>query len=729
MALTITKRPEKFTPAGSPIFWQIETDDADMVYFEVEVIEPTSNAVLYTGKITPTPRLQDGAYIDLSTILSTTVDWQVKPDPLVAVAPITKSVMSYRIKFKEKKLVGATIVDGMSYDNTSDVNFVFNATLDKIAFNDFSDDGYVLRDDDKQIKFLTTKPNLSYTKLADGSFLIGDQRYKPDVYYVNMASSEYLYFLCEKGTSFSVLFTVYNESKNYKDSFSQYVNATENMYRVNASPETVDRNISIPLAEGDYYTVCITHGSSFALKTEQRTYHFVDGDCGMEYVNLHWVNHLGGLDSYQFVNPTDNLNVNRVQYEKETYRLDNNGIYSYVNGDVYNVKTEIIDSKPQVKVNINTKKLSDAEVDWLSGLVMSKQVFVELTDGKFVPVTLNDASFNYQRTRYMQNQLNTMKFSFSFPNWFLPALSDVTYKLKTVYENRFISKNFQKVCPAPEFIGTYINYIVPAAKYTSKYSQAEADQLAIDEINAEGQTYTNTHGFCSAAPLYGNEFKSAVFYSTGCASGSVPVAYTYSVPSGTYQDYTQAGADNMALADIAANGQAAADAANNCTLGVGNQVQSQVFYSSVCDSGSTPDPYTVTVAVDTFYATTQLAANQLALDWIAANGQSEADANGSCTMSTTINLYPFVFVQTGSFGYNDYYLSYAADSAVQDNILIKASGDASGSAIYVPSISMSVGDTNSYQIWLGQFPTGSSVDVAIWNVTPNPGGSGTIYQF
>ncbi len=67
-----------------------------------------------------------------------------------------------------------------------------------------------------------------------------------------------------------------------------------------------------------------------------------------------------------------------------------------------------------------------------------------------------------------------------------------------VYYNQQLSKSFIKNNCPPGYISTPVNYIVPAGKYTSKISQADADAQAQADINSNGQIYANTIGSCFA---------------------------------------------------------------------------------------------------------------------------------------------------------------------------------------------------------------------------------------
>ncbi|GGC72743.1 hypothetical protein GCM10011387_27800 [Pedobacter quisquiliarum] len=66
---------------------------------------------------------------------------------------------------------------------------------------------------------------------------------------------------------------------------------------------------------------------------------------------------------------------------------------------------------------------------------------------------------------------------------------------KVAYANTDLSIEFQKVCPSGQ-IGSRVYYQVPAGKYTSSISQADADAKAMAEANANGQSNANTKGTC-----------------------------------------------------------------------------------------------------------------------------------------------------------------------------------------------------------------------------------------
>ncbi|MDR6516178.1 DUF5977 domain-containing protein [Chryseobacterium camelliae] len=66
----------------------------------------------------------------------------------------------------------------------------------------------------------------------------------------------------------------------------------------------------------------------------------------------------------------------------------------------------------------------------------------------------------------------------------------------TTYYNKDRSQSFTKNNCTNGQVSSAIIYNVPANKYSSLISQADADQKAIDEINANGQNNANSNGIC-----------------------------------------------------------------------------------------------------------------------------------------------------------------------------------------------------------------------------------------
>lgn len=126
------------------------------------------------------------------------------------------------------------------------------------------------------------------------------------------------------------------------------------------------------------------------------------------------------------------------------------------------------------------------------------------------------------------------------------------------------SKMFQKTdCEVTE-VGSMVEYVVEAGRFSSSVSKEDANQKALEALESEGPGYANEHGTCETNLWYNVE-KSKVFYKNDCEDGFIGAPYTYTVEAGKYtSDVSQEDADKKALDDIERNGQEQANLNGEC---------------------------------------------------------------------------------------------------------------------------------------------------------------------
>jgi len=109
----------------------------------------------------------------------------------------------------------------------------------------------------------------------------------------------------------------------------------------------------------------------------------------------------------------------------------------------------------------------------------------------------------------------------------------------TIYYNVGLSQAFTRNnCTGCQF-GNSATYSVPDSIYTSIISQSAANQLAINDVNANGQAYANANASCYTPPisstlarnLKGSDFE--IEFHNNCTG----LTYTFSIPS-TMTTYT-----------------------------------------------------------------------------------------------------------------------------------------------------------------------------------------------
>jgi hypothetical protein len=156
----------------------------------------------------------------------------------------------------------------------------------------------------------------------------------------------------------------------------------------------------------------------------------------------------------------------------------------------------------------------------------------------------------------------------------------VTASTQTLFYNAQASQNFTKggTCPTGSF-PTTVTYTVPYGRYAAT-TQTAADSMAQADIANNGQAYANTNGKC----LFYNVVKSQWVAKDDCTYSEGPAnRIKYIFPAGTYSsEVSQAAADSLALADIAANGQAWANANGTCSCAD----EGKKYINDVCETGT-----------------------------------------------------------------------------------------------------------------------------------------------
>lgn len=216
-----------------------------------------------------------------------------------------------------------------------------------------------------------------------------------------------------------------------------------------------------------------------------------------------------------------------------------------------------------------------------------------------------------------------------------------------IFYNTVQSQNFVTESCGPGYIGGTVTYTVPAGRYSSLISQADANQMALDEIAANGEAYANTPPnavclpdatplwiwlegapwYCAIVPgfsephlfvletdinpssasyqntrwsdtgpsdlcptgLYYNTLQSGTFTKNDCPPGYVGSQVTYSVQQGSYSSsVSQAAADQLAINDVNANGQSYANTHGTCSQGCPPYCENSPAFkciNNICEQG------------------------------------------------------------------------------------------------------------------------------------------------
>lgn len=220
----------------------------------------------------------------------------------------------------------------------------------------------------------------------------------------------------------------------------------------------------------------------------------------------------------------------------------------------------------------------------------------------------------------------------------------ITLSMSSLFHNtEQVQSYIKNNCEFADYTGSVVQVTVAAGLFTSGISQADADGKAIAYLQLTGQDSANEQGICIQTTFWNSQ--QLQVFTPVCQEYYQGDPYTYIVPSHTYSSQiSQQDADNKALAQIASLGQSTANAQGICTQTLfPNQQQSEAFYRNNCGDGyTTSDLISYTVPAATYFGATQEISNQLALNNIAANGQTYANSQGTCLGDPSVFTYQMV---------------------------------------------------------------------------------------
>ena len=173
---------------------------------------------------------------------------------------------------------------------------------------------------------------------------------------------------------------------------------------------------SQPLIESNcsYYTLTIKNISNVAYAT--KTFNVSDDCARYDKYRLHWLNRLGGYDSYTF----DLVSKKNIDIEKKTFKkqlgsltIQNSGAasFSYQNSDRQDSQYY---TKYKNRTLITSDWLTNDESDWLSELMTSPSVFWERGSNDFVAVNINANTYEIKNNKVDKIFNHTLEFSLSF---------------------------------------------------------------------------------------------------------------------------------------------------------------------------------------------------------------------------------------------------------------------------------------------------------------------------
>jgi hypothetical protein len=245
------------------------------------------------------------------------------------------------------------------------------------------------------------------------------------------------------------------------------------------------------------------------------------------------------------------------------------------------------------------------------------------------------------------------------------AYADANGTCIYVYTNTQQSQNFLTEGCNVGYVGGTVTYTVPAGRYSSTISQADANQKALTEILANGQAFANKTGNAVCSPSTDPDWTWKEGDPSYCytVNGTLP-AHLFVFETDINPNSPTYGQTRWS--DVGAQGECPPNLYYNSGV-------FQYVYKNDCLNGM-PLPLLYTVPPGKYSSpVSQAAADQLAMNEVTTLGQAYANANGSCSSGmvdiTCVNNTNQPFSISFYNAETDMFYGFYVDGSTTTNIL------------------------------------------------------------
>jgi hypothetical protein len=212
------------------------------------------------------------------------------------------------------------------------------------------------------------------------------------------------------GESYVLRFRTYNAANaliaTTSTSTSLSITSSNNFLQLDIGSDALNASAgATPITESvAYYDVYFVVGGT----TESESFR-VYLTCDNRYtpVNLHFVNAFGMFETACFNKSSRlSMDVERKGFEQRDYSFGASSVSYYDANKVYRESKINYGSKTNHSYRLTMDYPTDAEYQWLSELIVSPQIYMEL-DGSYYPVSIK--TNNYEYSKHQNNQLRAFE--------------------------------------------------------------------------------------------------------------------------------------------------------------------------------------------------------------------------------------------------------------------------------------------------------------------------------
>lgn len=400
MAISFYQEPDSPTPAYNDMHFLIDSTNKAQANFKYIFDVWYDGIFQHRFKIPPRP---DGyGVLNVARVIESLVTYDIEGDTDFGILENSNSYKNIVLKFGEE--YGSTLVE---YPNlsASDVITAFNAALEFLEYPDYSPATYSLSGGTK--KFQTNSP-----ASVD----------------IHTGENAWLHFHSTSGANVNrAIIKTYDTSGSLLNTFKVANNfsSASGFFRIGTGPIQLNQipapdliSGSQPIIDGTVKSYTINIAKSDDTPTsETKTYSIVDANCKYDNYRLHWLNKIGGFDSFNF----DLVSRKRTSIQRKSYKKVPGSVRMVLGSPEYfYTKDErgdiVYDLTYKRSVSITSNWVTDEVAAWLEELFTSPNVYYENSDNELIPIVINNADYEEKKKDNIKLLNYEIDFSFAHSN-------------------------------------------------------------------------------------------------------------------------------------------------------------------------------------------------------------------------------------------------------------------------------------------------------------------------
>ena len=375
--MTITQYPSKFSPAYNELVYVVQSSNISQPNYKYICDIYAADGSTRLARIKRIPQPDGYGLFDLHRILENYLSYDIEASTS-GFTTNGKSYYGYIVKFGEE--YGSDPSGPVQYLAliTDSKRYIFNAIFDFPDYITYSQVDWLIASG-SQKKFLTNAPLT--------------QSVRP-------GTNAWLHFMTDTNVIAKMVLKTYDHSGTLLNTYSltnpgMDMSVDGNRFlRVPSGPNNAGTAFSTVLNSSIGSYTLYLEDSGINIISETVTYRINTQITKYTWMRLHFLNKMGGFDSFDFRQLSRNtIDITRNNYKKYT-GTESGGSWGYVSDERgYSQYDTVVKGK----VLINSDWITDSEASWLEELFTSPAVFLEQPDNSLIAINIETNSYEIQK--------------------------------------------------------------------------------------------------------------------------------------------------------------------------------------------------------------------------------------------------------------------------------------------------------------------------------------------